>query len=309
MNDITLGNHDNLACCRRVVRDQCKAVDSYPVKDSLTATEHRQIIEEDKPKKTSRTRSQTRNAVTEEAMESDGESVITACSFRTRVSVNSRYKSDSVRMAKIGGKNIEGIKKLSELKSGFLDKPMSQVVVKHKWPHMNQNPRYITEALTFHQLSFPQFVRGECRTIMKTDNMNELYGRLRILSKVAYLYDQCKSWDRARSVYFAIISSIEEGEAGWNGSFGHYDLMCVPPLEQKSEKSDQKPPIVRPKQPQKRDYFCKEFQKGECMLTAPHKAWIRNTYESVDHFCMQCMRAKLGKLNHIPGSEQCGNPR
>ena len=90
--------------------------------------------------------------------------------------------------------------------------------------------------------------------IIKTEHVNELYGCLRIMSKIAYLYDQCKSWDRARSAHFAIISSIEEGEAGWNSSFGHYDLMCVPPLEQKSDQYDHKATATWAKTTQKHDY-------------------------------------------------------
>ena len=171
---------------------------------------------------------------------------------------------------------------------------------------------YEPESSIHHQssdLNFQQFVGGECRMIIKTEHVNELYGCLRIMSKIAYLYDQCKSWDRARSAHFAIISSIEEGEAGWNSSFGHYDLMCVPPLEQKSDRYDHKATAAWAKTTQKHDYFCKEFQRGECSLTAPHKAWICNTYKNVEHYCVQCMCAKLGKLNHIPRLEQCGNHR
>ena len=47
-----------------------------------------------------------------------------------------------------------------KLHSGFLDKPRSQVLIKLLWPHMNQNPRYVTSSLTFNQLNFAQFVGG-----------------------------------------------------------------------------------------------------------------------------------------------------
>ena len=126
-----------------------------------------------------------------------------------------------------------GSTRLRDLKLGFLDKPRSHVLVKHKWPHMNQNPRYITETLSFNQLNFQQFVKGECHTIIRAKRVDEIYSRLRILSKIAYLYDQCKSWEHARSVYFAIISSIEEGEAEWASLFGYYDLMCPAPPQTK----------------------------------------------------------------------------
>ena len=117
-------------------------------------------------------------------------------------------------------------------KSGFLDKPLSQVVHKLKWPHMNQNPRYVTNSLMFNQLNFCQLIGGECRTIMRTSDPIERMGRLRILSKVAYMHDQCRDWEKARGAYFAILCSIEEGEASWDSSFGHYDIMCPPRAEE-----------------------------------------------------------------------------
>ena len=175
------------------------------------------------------------------------------------------------------------------------------MLVKHMWLHMNQNLCYVTESLTFNQLTFQQFVGGECRTILKATNDEEVYGRLRILSKIAYLFEQCKNWDRARSTYFAILSSIEEGEANWNSSFRHYDLMCPVIVKTKAEKT-----MTRSQTPTMcRDYFCKEFQKGECLLTSPHKAWICNNQETVEHYCVVCQKAKLGKLMHVPGAEAC----
>ena len=145
-------------------------------------------------------------------------------------------------------------------KSGFLDKPLSQVMVKLRWPHMYQNPRYVTEALTFNQLSFPQFVGGECRTILRTTEGEELQGRLRVLSKIAYLYDQCKNWEKARAAYFTIISSIKEGEATWSSTFGHYNVMCPPVLpSHENEQGKQSVPRQRGvrKAMARKDYFCK----------------------------------------------------
>ena len=50
--------------------------------------------------------------------------------------------------------------KSKKIKSGFLDKPKSQVIQKLRWPHMNQNHRYVTTSLGFNELSFSQFVGG-----------------------------------------------------------------------------------------------------------------------------------------------------
>ena len=189
----------------------------------------------------------------------------------------------------------------TKIKSGYLDKPRTSVVVKHEWLHMNQDPRYITDPLTFNQLNFPQFVGGECRTILKTENPAEQFGRLRVLAKIAYLYNQCGSWEKARSAYFAIVGSIEEGEAEWTNSFSHYDLMCPAPAFEYREKFSS----TKSKIPQKRDYFCKEYQRGDCSQPSPHRAWIRSSMEMVKHFCANCFRARFGKLTHTPGLDGC----
>ena len=190
--------------------------------------------------------------------------------------------------------------KAGKIKSGYLDKPRSEVVQKLRWPHMYQNPRYVTAGLMFNQLTFPQFVGGECRTILHTNEAEELCGRLRILSKVAYLYEQCRNWDKVRSAYFAIISSIEEGDADWSSSFGHYDMMCPPVNE--TEHKEQK---LKPRTTQKREFYCREYQKGECQLQNPHRACIKGLYELVEHFCFQCFKAKVGKQAHVPFMDEC----
>ena len=121
------------------------------------------------------------------------------------------------------------------------------------------------------------------------------------MSKVSYLHEQSKSWDRARGVYYAILSSIEEGDLEWDSSLAQFDLMCPPVLE----KTEGKQVSRTNKTVVKKEFFCKEFQKGECLLQAPHRAWIRSSFESVEHFCHLCFKAKLGKLPHNPMNEQC----
>ena len=201
------------------------------------------------------------------------------------------------------------IKEREKLTSGFLDKPRSQVLYKLRWPHMNQNPRYVTSSLLFNQLNFCQLVGGECRTISRSDSEREIFGRLKVLSKIAYLYDQCRDWEKARGAYFAIMSSIEEGEATWESSFAHYDVMCPPRYEEVGVKTEVKSAAPRNRSGQKRDFFCKEFQKGDCNQSAPHKAWIRNSSETVEHFCITCFRAKSGKLPHGSATDDCPNKK
>ena len=147
--------------------------------------------------------------------------------------------------------------------------------------------------------------------IFKTGDPVEIQGRLRVLSKVAYLYEQCRNWDKARGVYYAFVSSIEEGEATWNSSLGHYDVMCPAPVEIRGgdSRGDPRNPSSSKNRSAKRDFFCREYQKGECNQNPPHRAWVRNNFEIVEHYCSACARAKMGKLSHTPGSDSCSQPK
>ena len=178
------------------------------------------------------------------------------------------------------------------VRSGFLDKPRLSVLVKQRCPHMNQDMRYVTEPLTFNQLNFSQFVGSECRTILRTCDQQEREGRLQVLSKTAYLYNQCGNWGRAMATYFAIVGSIEEGEATWSSSFGHYDLMCPPAVrEGRSENREETGWGAHNSETEggpRRDFFCKDFGRNECTQQAPHRAWIVNKFQIQDGGTLLC---------------------
>ena len=296
----TMVKHDNLICCRKAMKEQRKACegqdpDQPSHRQSMqpitrTVINRTEVAEQMKKKRNNRQNPRDEcPPLIQAVQESDGESIA------------SGFTLNSNKTCGTSSSHFKSINK--DIKSGFLDKPKLMVVLKLKWPHMNQNPRYVTEPLTFNQLSFQQFVGGECRMILKTRNVDEVYGRLRVLSKVAYLFEQCRSWEKARSTYFAILSSIEEGEATWNSSFGHYDLMCPAQIETKSEqnKAEQKPNTLnKSRNMVRRDYFCKEFQKGECTLQGVHKAWIRNNLESVEHL-FSMLQGKAWKIKSHAG--------
>ena len=198
----------NTGCfSRRALRDNRKAVRKEPQRQM---SNDRDVI---KSKKTTTMKGAMGSGARPKEVDgsdSDGES-----STISNLTLSSRY-------------TVKNMNK-HNMKSGFLEKPRSIVRFRQKWPHMNQDPRYVTAPLWYDELSFNQFVGGECRTIMRTQDPDEVLGRLRILSKIAYLHEQCGSWEKARATYFAIVSSIEEGEMHWLGSIGHYDIMCPPP--------------------------------------------------------------------------------
>ena len=114
---------------------------------------------------------------TSDDQDSDGESKFSSVSCRTvksQLSVNMMNQNTGKNGSLYGGSELSRQAR-KPLKSGFLDKPGSQVLFRQKWLHMNQNPRYVTEALAFNQLSFPQFVGGKCRTILRAQSNDHTF--------------------------------------------------------------------------------------------------------------------------------------
>ena len=294
-----IAEHDNessadckMSCfSRKAVRDSRK-------KPTSTVSKPVEPSKDKKKKQGVRDTSESRRQLRDD--DSDGESIITCTS--TVTSKLSRKSSN---------------RPSRRLRSGVLDRPRSNVMMKVRWPHMNQDPRYVRSSLMYDQLNFCQFVGGETRTILRTGDPIERQGRLKILAKIAYLHDQCNNWRQARETYYAIMCSIEEGDADWTSPLGLYDLMCPPVYGSRGDnkvdrmdKVDRNPMVTKVRVgPVKKDFFCRDYQKGECNTQAPHKSWIRNNFESVDHFCATCFKAKLGKLTHVPGTESCSQGR
>ena len=50
-------------------------------------------------------------------------------------------------------------------------------------------------------------------------------GRLSLLSKVVHWVCRSKNWAQIRSLYEAIVESIEMGEEDWMLDFSHYEAM------------------------------------------------------------------------------------
>ena len=149
-----------LLCCRWAMREQRKAMEETDISgDTTEGTTRAPLSAGKRPvpvpthnppmRKVVRAEPQTMHRM--EDRDSDGESRVSVISSSSHVS----RALSSVVGREVKCKDTVETKIPCDLKSGFLDKPRSTVLVKHKWPHMNQNPRYVTEALTFNQLMFP----------------------------------------------------------------------------------------------------------------------------------------------------------
>ena len=123
------------------------------------------------------------------------------------------------------------------------------------------------------------------------------------LSRIAYLKDKCKSWEKAKTMYFSILMSIEEAKANWTSSFVHYDMICPAPVEGKETKENKTDGHNKKKH---KEFYCKAYQKGECNLVAPHKAYVAAKQETVLHICRVCFQ-KGDKAGLPEGDSACPN--
>lgn len=106
--------------------------------------------------------------------------------------------------------------KTKKVKSGFLDKPDTNVQHKVLVPHMAQNRCFMHKPVTFEKLSFECFVAGEAHIIEKCTNASEMVGRLKLLQRVCYWKAGGAPWHKVRSMYQAILRMIEDEEMPWS---------------------------------------------------------------------------------------------
>ena len=75
-----------------------------------------------------------------------------------------------------------------KITSGISAKPNSSVRDQHTYLHfsLGQMSGFIGQNLSFHQLSYKQFMAGELTTIVNCENIREMQGRLELLQKLLF---------------------------------------------------------------------------------------------------------------------------
>lgn len=207
----------------------------------------------------------------------DGESI---CSHDSKISmdINNSDRSETEKR---------------KLKSGMYAKIADDVVRQLKWPHKKLAARWVPARLQMNQLSFEQVVAGELGIIQRSNDPEEVRGRIHILQKIAYWNMQNEGWNRVREVYMSILHAIEEGDANFRSQFDEYDSMF--PVKRHTTNTK--------KAVSKRDTFwCRAYNKGQCGEDTPHKAMVAGTERTVHHICANCW--KLGRKEKHPDTDQ-----
>ena len=189
-----------------------------------------------------------------------------------------------------------------KLKYGMLDKATANIEHKEVWPQKNLLLDLADAEIEFKQMMFEHLVAGELRTIETCTDIVEMRSRLRLLRRIAYLKIRGHKWQQIRTMYAAILRSIETTECTWASDFDRFEAVLTRKREEKK--------VDKPKNP--KDWFCKDFNKpGGCREMANHWRTVgsgpdaRNRW--VLHICMACLLKDYEKREHAKTSEECPN--
>ena len=150
-------------------------------------------------------------------------------------------------------------------------------------------------------MSQDQFLAGETRTILRSKDPVEIWGRLNLLNKMAHWKIRTKSWPRVRALYESVITMIEEGEANWDSNFAHIEYMMMGNFTQdestnpRSGRDNKKTKI----------WWCPDYNNEGCEKKAPHKHMVKGVSRMVHHNCAQCYNTKHERRNHSEKSDEC----
>ena len=112
------------------------------------------------------------------------------------------------------------------IKSGKYVKSNIDLKIQEQWPHLNVMRKY-AKRTTFEQMDYETFIAGEVKIILNMEDRLAAKGRLEFLCKVAHWMCKARDWNNIKSLYEAVLESIELGEEDWHSDFSHYETMVV----------------------------------------------------------------------------------
>ena len=184
-------------------------------------------------------------------------------------------------------------------KSGMLAKPTDNIKTVETWPHYNLHYEYAAKPVEFNQISFEQYIAGETKTIMSCSDVLEIKGRLNLMFRLAHLKQKGYGWNSLRSLYAAVVRSIEMHESAWTADWRHIEEMVIDVLDRN----------VTGKVSGKRQgdmWFCRDFNRSDgCDLQAPHEAYINKKKWWVKHMCATCWQKGQGVKVHAEVDPAC----
>ena len=189
-------------------------------------------------------------------------------------------------------------------KSGMLDKATTSIQHKQIWPQKNLSEDWADEEMEFKHMQFDHLVAGETRTIEMGTDPAQILGRLRLLRRMAYAKLRGYEWPLIRKMYAAILRSIEANENTWEANFDRFESILYRKTPLRREEKER-----GGASPSNKKWFCRDWNKGNCNKTAPHKAWFGSGTNAVSrtvlHICATCYMKDRTQKDHPETHESC----
>ena len=192
-------------------------------------------------------------------------------------------------------------------RSGMLDKATTNIQHKEIWPQKNLLEDWADEEMEFKHMQFEHFVAGESRTIEMCTEPAQILGCLRLLRRMAYAKLRGYEWPLIRKMYAAILRSIETKENTWDNNFDRYETILYKraPVRREERREERQQSGTN----SAKKWFCRDWNKGNCSRTAPHKAWFGSGTNAVQrtvlHMCAICYMKEKAQKDHPEGHDSC----
>ena len=181
-------------------------------------------------------------------------------------------------------------------RSGILDKATSNIQHKEIWLQKNLLEDWADEEVSFNQLLFEHYVAGEARTIELCTEPAQIFGRLKLIRRIAYAKLRGYEWHLIRKMYAAILTSIEARENTWESNFDRFENILYRRLHK------------NPKDKEVKKWYCRDYNRPEgCSRQSPHKAPVgaAGIIKTVLHICAACWMKDKAEKKHPEGHETC----
>ena len=191
-------------------------------------------------------------------------------------------------------------------KSGMLDKATTSIQIKQTWPQKNLTEDWADEEIEFKHLQFEHMVAGEMRTIQTCTEPAQIIGRMSLLKRMAYAKLRGYEWHLIRKMYAAILRSIEAREHTWESNFDRFEAILYrrPPQRREDKNTSGLKEVNNNKK-----WFCRDWNKGNCTKSAPHKSWFGTGTNAVSrtvlHMCATCYMKDKVQKDHPENHETC----
>ncbi len=195
----------------------------------------------------------------------------------------------------------------SKCKSGKSVLCSDEVVDRQIWPQSKLSLQYVSQKITYEELTPLLFVAGYIQEIIDNHIVSEVaFSKLEHLVNLMYTGSSYQ-WETVLDTHAAVLNSIENGKRVWGDSFLDIETRIIQTSKPRIRTTNRPNASSKSKnRPFSVPMFCRPFQTGKCSVQAPsHSAVIRGNAVTVNHICATCALTEGVRRDHPETSPDC----